>query len=91
MCESNMAALCKSNGKDTQSKLLAERNCRGTAQARHGNGMVCLNWSLSVLYGLSTLYNVNRLVCVTEVESVFRAVRTESQNRHVSYLMVNER
>jgi hypothetical protein len=37
MCESNTAALCKSNGK-TQSKALAERHGRGTAWEQHGNG-----------------------------------------------------
>jgi hypothetical protein len=38
MCESNMAALCKSNGKDKKSKALAERHGRGTAWERHGIG-----------------------------------------------------
>jgi hypothetical protein len=35
MCESNTAALCKSNGK-TQCKPLAARHGRGTAWAQHG-------------------------------------------------------
>jgi hypothetical protein len=42
MCESNKAAMCKSNGK-AQSTPLAARHGRGTAWARHGNGMVCVN------------------------------------------------
>jgi hypothetical protein len=42
MCESNTAALCKSNGK-TSSKPLAARHGRGTAWTRHGNDMVYVN------------------------------------------------
>jgi hypothetical protein len=42
MCESNTAALRKSNGKD-KSKPLAARHGRGTAWARNGNGVVCVN------------------------------------------------
>jgi hypothetical protein len=38
MCESNTAALCKSNGKDTV-ETLADRDGRGKARERHGNGM----------------------------------------------------
>ena len=37
-CESDTAALCKSSGKP-----LAARNGRGTALARHGHGMLCVN------------------------------------------------
>ena len=36
-CESDTVALCKSNGKDTFQTL------RGTAWARLGNGMLCVN------------------------------------------------
>jgi hypothetical protein len=39
-CESNTAALCKSNGKDTIQTL------SGTAW--QGNGMVCVNWPLTL-------------------------------------------
>ena len=38
-CESDTAALCKSNGKDTINQPLAVRHGRGTAWARHGHGM----------------------------------------------------
>jgi hypothetical protein len=41
MCESYTAVMCKSNGKDTIP--LTARHGRGTAWARHGNGMVCVN------------------------------------------------
>jgi hypothetical protein len=41
ICESNMAALCKSNGKDTIQTF------SGTAW--QGNGMVCVNEPLKVL------------------------------------------
>jgi hypothetical protein len=41
MCESNTAALCKSNGKDTIKTL------SGTAW--QGNGMVCVTYPLEVV------------------------------------------
>jgi hypothetical protein len=44
MCESNMAALCKSNGKDTiKTPYSTARHGREMAWVRHGNGMVCVN------------------------------------------------
>jgi hypothetical protein len=42
MCESNTAALCKSNGKDTIYTLSGtawQGNGNGTAGEQHGNGM----------------------------------------------------
>ena len=41
-CESDMAVLCKSNGKDTFQTL------GGRAWARYGNGMLCVNRPLNV-------------------------------------------
>jgi hypothetical protein len=48
MCESNTAALCKSNWK-AQSKPLGARHGRGTAW--QGNGMVCVNLPLQTELG----------------------------------------
>jgi hypothetical protein len=45
MCESNTAALCKSNGKDTILTLSGtawQGKCMGAAWERHGHGMACV-------------------------------------------------
>ena len=39
-------SLCVNQMGKTHSKSLAARHGRGTAWARHGNGMLCVNWPL---------------------------------------------
>jgi hypothetical protein len=55
MCESNTAALCKSNRKDSQ-------NGMGTVWARLGKGMVCVNYPENKVFSSRTTHlNVKKL------------------------------
>jgi len=47
-CESATAALCKSNGKDHVLNPYRHGIAGGTAWARHGHGMICVNRPLLV-------------------------------------------